>query len=128
MKRWIMAAGVALALLGSGYARAKDNGDGTYTNPVLYADYPDPDIIRVGEDYFFVSSTFANSPGLVVLKSKDLVNWQHIGYVLDRLDGDPKFDLTGGNMYRNGVFAPSIRYFKGTFYVAVTLNGKNTRI
>ena len=109
-------------------ALAQDNGDGTYTNPPLYADYPDPDIIRVGEDFYFASTTFANSPGLVLLHSKDLVNWETVGYVIDRLDGDPKYDLAGGTAYRNGVFAPSLRYHKGTLYVAVTPNGKPTRI
>ena len=99
-----------------------------YTNPPLYADYPDPDIIRVGEDFYFASTTFANSPGLVLLHSKDLVNWETVGYVIDRLDGDPKYDLAGGTAYRNGVFAPSLRYHKGAFYVAVTPNGKPTRI
>jgi beta-xylosidase len=105
-----------------------DSGDGTYTNPPLYADYPDPDIIRVGEDFYFASTTFVNSPGLVILHSKDLVNWETIGYVIDRLDGDPRYDMIGGTQYRNGVFAPSLRYHKGTFYVAVTPNGKSTRI
>ena len=107
---------------------AQDNRDGTYTNPPLYADYPDPDIIRVGDDFYFASTTFANSPGLVLLHSQDLVNWETVGYVIDRLDGDPKYDMAGGTAYRNGVFAPSLRYHKGTFYVAVTPNGKPTRI
>ena len=105
-----------------------DNGDGTYTNPLLSADYPDPDIIRVGKDFYFASTTFANSPGLVILHSTDLVNWETVGYVMDRLDGDPKYDMTGGTAYRNGVFAPSLRYHNETFYVAVTPNGEKTRV
>ncbi len=107
---------------------AQDNGDGTYTNPPLYADYPDPDIIRVGENFYFASTTFVNSPGLVTLQSKDLVNWETVGYVIERLDGDPKYDMTGGTAYRNGVFAPSLRYHNETFYIALTPNGKPTRI
>lgn len=119
---------VLLALAMPVGAVGQDNGDGTYTNPPLYADYPDPDIIRVGEDFYFASTTFVNSPGLVILHSRDLVNWQTAGYVIDRLDGDPRYDMAGGTAYRNGVFAPSLRHHKGTFYVAVTPNGKRTRI
>jgi beta-xylosidase len=104
-------------------ARAADNGDGTFTNPPLNADFPDPDIIRVGDDYYMVSTTFVNSPGLALLRSKDLVNWTTINNVIPRLAGDPRYDMTGGPLYRNGVFAPSIRYNNGTFYVAVQPNG-----
>jgi beta-xylosidase len=128
MKPLAILSSIILAIAVSYPALAKDNGDGTYTNPPLNGDYPDPDIIRVGDTFYFASSTFCNSPGLVILQSKDLVNWKTIGYVIDRLDGDPKFDLVDGGMYRNGVFAPSLRYHEGTFYVAVTLNGKPTRI
>lgn len=103
-------------------ARAADNGDGTYTNPPLYADYPDPDIIRVGGDFYMVSTTFVNSPGLALLKSKDLVNWSTIGNVVDRLAGNPLYDMNGGTLYRNGIYAPSIRYHEGTFFVAVQPN------
>ncbi|MBR6637752.1 MAG: family 43 glycosylhydrolase, partial [Lachnospiraceae bacterium] len=59
-----------------------DRGDGTYVNPVLYADYSDPDVIRVGDDYFMISSSFCNVPAIPVLHSKDLVNWKVINYVL----------------------------------------------
>ena len=57
-----------------------DGGQGTYTNPPLNADYPDPDIIRVGGDFYFASTTFVNTPGLVILHSKDLVNWDIVGH------------------------------------------------
>jgi xylan 1,4-beta-xylosidase len=103
-------------------AKTADNGDGTYTNPPLYADYPDPDIIRVGDDFYMVSTTFANSPGLALLKSKDLVNWTTIGNVVDRLHGNARYDMKGGTLYRNGLFAPSLRHHKGKFYVAVQPN------
>ena len=93
---------------------AQDNGDGTYTNPPLHADYPDPDVIRVGDDFYFASTTFVNSPGLVLLHSKDLVNWDTVGYVIDRLDGDRKYDMKGGTAYRGGVFAPSLRCARGS--------------
>ena len=128
MRRTALGILTLLTLLAPTRVAAQDNGDGTYTNPPLHADYPDPDIIRVGDDFYFASTTFVNSPGLVLLHSKDLVNWETVGYVIDRLDGDRKYDMDGGTAYRGGVFAPSLRYHKGTFYVAVTPNGKPTRI
>ena len=63
-----------------------DNGDGTYTNPILYTDYSDPDACRVGDDYFMVASSFCNAPGLPVLHSRDLVNWRVISYALETTD------------------------------------------
>ena len=105
-----------------------DQGDGTYRNPVLFADYPDPDIIRVGEDFYFVSTTFANAPGVTILHSKDLVNWRIATHVVDRLDGDPHYDLKDGGDYRHGFYAASLRRHKGLFYLAVTPVGHKTRI
>ena len=118
----------ALSLCVPPAAFAGDNGDGTYTNPPIYADFPDPDIIRVGEDFYFITTTFANSPGLTLLHSKDLVNWEYASHVVSRLDGDERFDLKQGGAYRHGMFAASLRYHQGTFYVAVTPVGQNTRI
>ena len=90
-----------------------DLGNGKYRNPILYADYSDPDAIRVGEDYFMIASSFCNAPGLPILHSKDLVNWKVVNYALDEL---PEF------RYRNpihgcGVWAPAIRYHEGTYYI-----------
>ena len=90
-----------------------DLENGNYKNPILYADYSDPDAIRVGEDYFMVASSFSNAPGLPLLHSKDLVNWKVVNYCVDKV---PEF------RYRNpihgcGVWAPSIRYHDGLFYV-----------
>src|SRR5580698_197953 len=62
-----------------------DNGDGTYKNPIIYADYSDPDVIRVGDDYYMVASSFNCQPGIRVLHSKDLVNWKIINHVYDHL-------------------------------------------
>lgn len=123
MSRWVVWCSAAVLLCAIHSASAADNGDGTYTNPPLYADYPDPDIIRVDDDFYMVSTTFVNSPGLALLRSKDLVNWTTIGNIVDKLSGDPRYDMEGGTLYRNGVFAPSIRYHNGTFYVAVQPNG-----
>lgn len=106
----------------------------TYRNPVLFADYSDPDAIRVGNDYYLVASSFHYSPGLPVLKSKDLVHWSIIAHALPRLDFDPRYDLPGpvefddatarvrfnwgeGHRYSSGVWAPSIRHHAGRFYI-----------
>jgi len=105
-----------------------DNGDGTFNNPPLYADYPDPDIIRVGNDFFFATTTFANSPGLTILHSQDLVNWGIVSHVMPRLEGREQYNLRNGNAYRAGVFAPSLRHHNGTFYVVVTPVGQRTRV
>lgn len=104
-----------------------DSGRGTYANPPLNADYPDPDIIRVGSDFYFASTTFLNTPGLVLLHSKDLVNWDIVSHVMPRLTGNPKYDLVDGGDYRHGVYAPSLRRHNGRFYIAVTPVGANTR-
>lgn len=91
-----------------------DNGDGTYTNPVINADYSDPDVCVVGEDYYLTASSFNCSPGLPILHSKDLVNWTIIGHALKRQEPAEEFDKPS---HGNGVWAPSIRYHKGEFYI-----------
>lgn len=96
-----------------------DNGDGTFTNPVLALDYSDPDVIRVGEDYYMVTSTFMDCPGTAVLHSNDLVNWETVGYAIENPEesiGD-RYSADSMGWYGNGVYAPSIRYHDGTFYV-----------
>ena len=90
-----------------------DNGDGIYKNPIVYADYSDPDVIRVGSDYYMVASSFTCQPGIPVLHSKDLVNWTIINHVYDRLPLQRYQKLQAGQ----GSWAPSIRYHKGLFYV-----------
>jgi beta-xylosidase len=91
-----------------------DNGDGTYKNPVLNADYSDPDVCRVEENYYMVSSSFEYVPGLPILHSNDLVNWQLIGHALKR---QPPFDVFDRPQHGKGVWAPSIRYHNGEFYI-----------
>lgn len=90
-----------------------DNGDGTYSNPVLYTDYSDPDVCRVGEDYFMVASSFCNAPGLPVLHSKDLVNWELINYAIDKVPGEQFSKPRHGC----GVWAPAIRYHEGEYII-----------
>lgn len=91
-----------------------DNGDGTYTNPVLYADYSDPDVCAVGEDYYLTASSFNCIPGLPILHSKDLVNWEIIGHALPELE--PKA-LFAQPQHGKGVWAPAIRHHEGEFYI-----------
>src|SRR6188768_967595 len=82
-----------------------DNGDGTYKNPILYADYSDPDAIRVGDDYYMTASSFNCIPGLPILHSKDLVNWKLIGYALSK---QKPLEVFNKVQHGNGVWAPCI--------------------
>lgn len=103
-----------------------DNGNGTYTNPLLYDEFSDPDILRVGDDYYLVGTTMHTVPGLVILHSKDLVNWENISYCFDRFDfDDDAFSLKNHReIYGQGIWAPCIRYANGQFYVYSNVNGK----
>ena len=89
-----------------------DQLDGTYRNPVLFADYSDPDVIRVGDDFYMTASSFNCVPGLPILHSKDLVNWQLIGHAIQELP--PRFDTV---QHGNGVWAPCLRFHDGTFCI-----------
>lgn len=91
-----------------------DLGNGKYKNPVLDADYSDPDVCRVGDDYYMTSSSFACIPGLQILHSKDMVNWRIIGTAIERLLPEERFSQM---QHGNGVWAPSIRYHQGEFYI-----------
>lgn len=91
-----------------------DNGDGTYTNPVINADYSDPDVCVVGEDYYLTASSFNCTPGLPILHSKDLVNWEIIGHALKDIEPASVYNMPS---HGNGVWAPSIRYHNGEFYI-----------
>ncbi|MBN1516611.1 glycoside hydrolase 43 family protein [Candidatus Sumerlaeota bacterium] len=91
-----------------------DNGDGTYRNPILYADYSDPDVMRAGDSFYMTASSFNCVPGLPILHSRDLVNWRLIGHALDRLEPEAVFSAP---QHGNGVWAPSIRYHDGEFRI-----------
>ena len=103
-----------------------DNSNGTFTNPLFYDEFSDPDIIRVGDDYYLAGTTMHTVPGLVILHSKDLVNWENISYCFDRFDfPDDKFSLKNHQeIYGQGIWAPAIRYANGQFYVFSNINGK----
>lgn len=89
-----------------------DNGDGTYTNPVLCADYSDPDAIRVGKDFYMIASSFNCVPAVPVLHSVDMVNWEIVGHIAQRLP----FDRYDQVQHGSGIWAPSLRYHDGLFY------------
>lgn len=91
-----------------------DLGNGKYKNPILHADYSDPDVCRVGDDYYMTASSFASVPGLPILHSRDLVNWKLIGHAIERLEPQ---DVFSSVQHGNGVWAPSIRFHKGEFYI-----------
>ena len=99
-----------------------DNGDGTYNNPLLPGDYSDPDIIRVGDDYYLITSTFQLSPGLTILHSTDLVNWEIINAAVDDISQVSKrfnYDQMDRNAYGRGIWAPCLTYneHNKTFYI-----------
>lgn len=108
----------ALVLFGQFSERWGDQKNGTYVNPVLPADYSDLDAIRVGEDYYAISSTMQFSPGMVVLHSRDLVNWEIAGHVVKDLTAiSPELNWNRMNAYGKGIWAGSIRYYKNRFWV-----------
>ena len=94
-----------------------DNGDGTYTNPVIPADFPDPDVILVDNTYYMVATTMFVFPGVTVLKSNDLVNWEYCSNAVPRFDFSPCYNLDGCNRYSHGQWATSLKYNNGKFYL-----------
>ena len=103
-----------------------DNGNGTYTNPVVRADIPDPDVIRVGDTYYMVSTTMVHFPGATILKSKDMVNWEYCANPLEKLLDDDRYNLRKGqNFYSKGMWACSMKYHDGKFYILI--NGNDSR-
>ena len=105
-----------------------DNGNGTYSNPLLYEEFEDPDVIRVGDDYYLAGTTMHMMPAVQLMHSKDLVNWELAGYCADRLDLGPAFRLEGGNIYGRGIWAPCLRYHNGTFYLFSNVNGVGLQV
>lgn len=106
-----------------------DNGNGTFTNPLFYDEFSDPDLIRVGDNYYLTGTTMHAMPGLPVLQSKDLVNWKFLCYVVDKLDFGPAYRLEGGkDIYGQGAWAPSFRYHNGTYYIFFNVNGQTAQL
>ncbi len=91
-------------------------------NPMLWADCPDPDVIRVDDTFYMVSTTMHLMPGAPVMKSKDLKNWETVGYIFDRLTDSPKYDLLEGTVYGRGQWATSLKYNDGKFWALFAPN------
>jgi beta-xylosidase len=120
---------LALPTVASAQTWTADNGNGTYSNPLFYDEFSDPDPIRVGDDFYLTGTTMHSMPGLPVLHSKDLVNWTLVSYALDRLDLGPEFRLEDGRQaYGQGIWAPSFRYHHGTFYIFSNVNRHTTQM
>lgn len=120
----VLAVAMVLTMLpAESQAASSANADGTFNNPVIYADVPDIDMIRVDDAYYMVSTTMHLSPGCPIMKSTDLVNWEIVNYVYDILgDGDAMNLRNGKNMYGNGQWASSLKYHNGIYYVAFNSN------
>ncbi len=104
-----------------------DNGNGTFTNPLFYDEFSDPDLIRVGDDYYLTGTTMHAMPGLPVLHSRDLVNWRLLGYACERLDLGPEYRLEDGKeAYGQGIWAPCLRYHDGVFHIFANVNKHGT--
>jgi len=94
-----------------------------YKNPVINSDFPDPDVIRVGDTYYMASTTMYLMPGGDILRSRDLVHWEFVGHAFSQLEDNPAHCLEDGReIYGLGMWAPSLRYHKGTFYLTFSCN------
>ncbi|MBQ3657769.1 MAG: glycoside hydrolase family 43 protein [Bacteroidales bacterium] len=109
MKQFFIAAVLSASICGSAVSQG-------YKNPVIPGYHPDPSVCRVGDDFYLVNSSFCYFPGVPLFHSKDLINWEQIGNVLDR---ENQLPLSGTNFW-TGIYAPTIRYHNGTFYMIVT--------
>src|SRR4051794_20634291 len=132
-RTWILGlvAAVAVGLAGGGPARGVPaRAAATYSNPVVWQDFADGDIIRVGDTYYYSASTMHYSPGAPVLRSYDLVNWEYAGHSVPRLDFGAKYDLNGGRGYVRGIWASFLNYRKSnsTFYWGGCVDFANTHI
>src|SRR5262249_12735285 len=118
MRRWMVACGcwalIPVAVADVSRVWVADNGDGTYRNPILHADYSDPDFIRVEQHCYMTASSFDAVPGLPILHSRDLVNWELIGHALPQ---QPPVEVYSHTQHGNGVWAPAIRRHNGTYYI-----------
>jgi beta-xylosidase len=117
--RFLLALLVSIVLAPSAFSQKlqSDNGDGTFTNPVINADFPDPDVILVGDTYYMVTTTMFVFPGVTVLKSHDLVNWEYCSNALPRFDYSPCYNLENCHRYSHGQWATSMKYHNGKFHL-----------
>ena len=99
-----------------------------FTNPIMWADVPDLSVARAGSDFYLISTTMHLMPGGPIMKSKDLVHWEPVSYVFDKLKDTPKYDLVDGTVYGRGQWASSIRYNKGKYYVLFSPNDNPSKV
>ena len=110
MKRLLLFIAMAVAHAVTATAQVIPPTQATIQNPMLWADVPDPDVIRVGDTYYMVSTTMHLMPGAPIMASKDLKNWATVGYIFDRLTDSPKYDLQEGTVYGRGQWATSLKF------------------
>jgi xylan 1,4-beta-xylosidase len=132
MKKWagkiVFVIAIIFVFTAESRPRVADNGNGTFTNPLFYEEFSDPDMIRVGEDYYLTGTTMHSMPGLPILHSRDMVNWEFLCYAFDRLDLGPEYRLEGGkDIYGQGIWAPCFREHDETYYIFSNVNGKTTQ-
>lgn len=125
MKRILLTIFVAACLLNVNVMNAqqqiKDRNE-KFTNPLIYSDVPDMSVCRVDDEYYMISTTMHLMPGAPVMKSKDMINWEIVSYVFDKLTDTPNYNLKDGTAYGRGQWASSIRYHNGSFYVYFSPN------
>ena len=120
---------LADAQVGNTTGWVSDNGNGTYTNPLFFEDTPDPCMIRVGEDYYLTCSSMHLMPGLPIMHSKDLVNWELINYAFQRINPGSEYSFKEGKeAYGNGIWAPSFVYKEGVYYIFANVNNHGTQV
>lgn len=112
---------VAIVVLG-GLGTITCNGESVGRNPILWADVPDPDVLRVGDDFYMVTTTMHLMPGAPIMHSKDLIHWETINYIYDKLIDSPKYDMKDGTVYGRGQWATSLQYHDGWFYALFAPN------
>lgn len=115
-KQWLIVLIAIHCSLLTGFAQQ------SVSNPLIWADVPDPDVIRVGDTSYMVSTTMHLMPGGPVYESKDLVHWTLASYLFDSLSDSPLYDLQGGTSYGRGQWATSLKYHNGTFYALFCTN------
>ena len=113
---------IAMMLMAPACGMAQESESISTPNPILWSDVPDPDVIRVGDTYYMVSTTMHLMPGAPVLKSKDLTHWEIASYIFDTLTDSPKYDLLEGTAYGRGQWATSLKYHNGKFYALFAPN------
>ena len=123
LKRFAVCVWAVLLATGVFAQSLSDQGNGKYKNPVIFADFPDPDVIRVGDTYYMITTTMVNFPGATIVKSKDLVNWEYCAQPLKQLSTQDNYYLQNGkNAYAKGMWACSMKYHNGKFYILINGN------